>query len=455
MRGRRCPARRARSAGRALRSSISSRRRPGGRRRSPRPACPGAGAPLSCAEARPAAARVPRRSRRNRHCIRHVLRTTRDRQEPRFVGVLATVRTFALLGVEATTSVVEVDVRGGLPSFAIVGLPDAAVRESRERVRAAICNSGFEFPQSGSPSTSRPPTCRRPGPDYDLAIAAGLLVASGQLDRQRARGRRAWPGRSRSTARCGRSSACCRWRCGPGRRACVSSESLAPRGGGRPGRRRPAPTASGDAGDRDGHRARRLSATSRELGTAGRPGRRAPAAGLRRPRGGRPRRAARPGRAAPGAGGRSGRRPQPADAGPAGRRQVDGRPPHALDPASARDGRGDRGAGGRQRMRCQLPPLSRARITPVSRPSSHDLVRGAGRRRHPAPPGRADAARTAVLLFLDELPEFSRDALEALRQPLEEGRIVDRPRPAHVALPCRTMLVAAANPCPCGRAAGE
>ena len=61
--------------------------------------------------------------------------------------MLAAARTYALLGVDAREVRVEADVRTGLPCFALVGLPDAAVREARERVRAAVVNSGFEFPQ--------------------------------------------------------------------------------------------------------------------------------------------------------------------------------------------------------------------------------------------------------------------------------------------------------------------
>jgi magnesium chelatase family protein len=80
--------------------------------------------------------------------------------------VLAIVRTFALLGIEAREVRVEADVRLGLPCFALVGLPDAAVREARERVRAAIVNSGFQFPQRRiTANLARPPTCARPGPD--------------------------------------------------------------------------------------------------------------------------------------------------------------------------------------------------------------------------------------------------------------------------------------------------
>jgi magnesium chelatase family protein len=73
----------------------------------------------------------------------------------------ARARTFTLLGVEAREVQVEVDVRGGLPAFSIVGLPDAAVRESRERVRAALSNSGFEFPQQRITANLAPDLGRR------------------------------------------------------------------------------------------------------------------------------------------------------------------------------------------------------------------------------------------------------------------------------------------------------
>ena len=71
---------------------------------------------------------------------------------------------------------VEADVARGLPSFAIVGLPDAAVRESRERVRAAIVNSGFEFPQQRIIVNLAPADLRKAGPGFDLAIAAAMLA---------------------------------------------------------------------------------------------------------------------------------------------------------------------------------------------------------------------------------------------------------------------------------------
>lgn len=95
--------------------------------------------------------------------------------------MFALARTFALIGVAAEPVHVEVDIGGGLPSFTIVGLPDAAVRESRERVRSALVNSGFDYPQHRITANLAPADLRKAGPGFDLAIAAALLVATGQL----------------------------------------------------------------------------------------------------------------------------------------------------------------------------------------------------------------------------------------------------------------------------------
>ena len=96
--------------------------------------------------------------------------------------MLASVRTFALLGIEAREVQVDADVEsGGLPSFSLVGLPDPAVRESRERVRSALVNSGFKFPMHRITANLAPADLRKTGPSFDLAIAAALLAASGQI----------------------------------------------------------------------------------------------------------------------------------------------------------------------------------------------------------------------------------------------------------------------------------
>ncbi len=96
-------------------------------------------------------------------------------------NVLAKATTYAIDGVRARRVTVEVDIRRGLPSFSMVGLPDAAVRESRERVRAAMLNEGFEFPQNRITVNLAPADLQKAGPAFDLAIAAALLAAGGQI----------------------------------------------------------------------------------------------------------------------------------------------------------------------------------------------------------------------------------------------------------------------------------
>jgi magnesium chelatase family protein len=96
--------------------------------------------------------------------------------------MLSTVRSFSLDGINAQPMRVEVDVHRGLPGFAIAGMPEGAVRESRERVRAAIINAGFAFPLVRIVVDLAPASLRRAGPGLDLAIAAGILLASGQIE---------------------------------------------------------------------------------------------------------------------------------------------------------------------------------------------------------------------------------------------------------------------------------
>jgi magnesium chelatase family protein len=95
--------------------------------------------------------------------------------------VLAKVTSCAILGLEGAVVDVEVDVLPGLPNVTVVGLPDAAVQESRERVRSAIKNSGAKFPDQRVTINLAPADLRKEGPSYDLPIALGILMASGQL----------------------------------------------------------------------------------------------------------------------------------------------------------------------------------------------------------------------------------------------------------------------------------
>ncbi len=96
--------------------------------------------------------------------------------------MLTKTKTCALIGLDGVIVEVEVDISPGLPAFLVVGLPDTAVQESRERVRAAIRNSGFEFPMRRITVSIAPADLRKAGPAYDLPIAMAILGSSGQLE---------------------------------------------------------------------------------------------------------------------------------------------------------------------------------------------------------------------------------------------------------------------------------
>ncbi len=98
--------------------------------------------------------------------------------------MLSRIISYGLNGIDGFAVSVEVDVSGGLPCYETVGLPDAAVRESKERVRAAIKNSGFDYPNSRITISLAPADMRKEGSTYDLPIAMGLLRSSGQLNTQ-------------------------------------------------------------------------------------------------------------------------------------------------------------------------------------------------------------------------------------------------------------------------------
>ena len=97
--------------------------------------------------------------------------------------MLARIWSASLIGIDALKVGVEVDLSGGLPGVVIVGLPDTAVQESRERVRAALKNAGFEFPMRKVVINLTPADVRKEGPIYDLPIAIGILAASETVKR--------------------------------------------------------------------------------------------------------------------------------------------------------------------------------------------------------------------------------------------------------------------------------
>jgi magnesium chelatase family protein len=351
--------------------------------------------------------------------------------------MLATARTFTLDGIAARPVRVEVDVHRGLPAFSVVGLPDAAVREARERVRAALVNCGFEFPLRRIVANLAPADLRKAGPGLDLAIAAALLAASEQLS----------------------------WEALP-RLAMVGELAL-------DGSVRPVSGVLAIA-----EQAQRLGAEAVVV-----PAENGPEAALvgeievipLESLGQLP--ALAGGEWAP-----PPPRPMPLPLTPprGGPDLADLRgQPHlrwAMEVAAAGGHSllmiGPPGAGkslAAARLPSIMPPLSPgealevARIAsacgrlggrPGGRPfrSPHHTVTTAGLigGGNPPGPGEATLAHRGVL-FLDELCEFRRDALEALRGPLEDGWVSIARAGSGRRLPCRFMLVAASNPCPCGR----
>src|SRR5436853_6439684 len=95
--------------------------------------------------------------------------------------MLAMVRSCAIIGLEGALVEVEVDISNGMTAFAIVGLPDAAVNEAKDRVKAAIKNSGCLFPYKRITVNLAPADLRKEGPAYDLPIAIGILMANEQI----------------------------------------------------------------------------------------------------------------------------------------------------------------------------------------------------------------------------------------------------------------------------------
>ncbi len=286
----------------------------------------------------------------------------------RSVGaMLARIATFAIDGVDPRRVLVEVDIRSGLPAFTIVGLGDVAVRESRDRIRSAILNSGFEFPKRRITANLAPAFLRKAGPGFDAALALAVLVASEQVPAHvasRLRGVRRALARRRAAGGSGRA------RRGRGRQA------------GRPAAPDRPPRARAGGGDRRRDRSGgRLEPEGRRRAAAR--WRAAAAAGIDAG-GSRPRGRARPGRRARSGGRGAGdrdrrrRRAQPAARGAARHGQDDAGAADPVDPPGddARRGRGGHAAAQRRRR-----PHRRAHPQPpVPRPAPHDLAVGAGGR---------------------------------------------------------------------------
>src|SRR4051794_28141649 len=354
--------------------------------------------------------------------------------------MLANVATFAIEGVGSREVTVEVAVRRGLPTFTLVGLPDRAVREARERVRAALLNSALDFPQQRLTVNLAPAHVRKAGPGFDLAIAVGVLAATGQVPKEPLEscalhgelslGGGLRPGRGALAVALGaRSAGYARLAVAPGdagEAALVPEVEVIPvaglediarllRGELPPQRASPRPPRTRGAaarldladvrGQEDAKRALEIAAAGgHNMLMVGPPG--------------------------------------------AGKTMLARRLPGILPPPSFEEALEITRIGGVAGLSGGGLVSERPFRAPHHTISPQGLIGGGATPR----PGEVTLAHRGVL-FLDELAEFSRPALDALRQPLEEGRVEIMRGQRTIVFPARAMVVAATNPCPCGRPA--
>ena len=354
---------------------------------------------------------------------------------------LATVRSRALDGLQAPTVLVEVQLANGLPSFTLVGLADIEVRESRERVRAALQQSGFSFPTNKRITVNLAPAdLPKESGRFDLPIALGILAAAGQIDATRLAacefaGELSLAGELRPV------------------RGALALALAAHRAGGN--RMLVLPLASARVAAQVSGLDVRGAATLAEVVAALMPGDDAQPLAVAAPL---PRQATPDGPDLRDVKGQAGAKRALEIAAAGGHSLLLVGPPGTgksmlaqrlpgLLPALAEDealsiaalrGLNTTGDGA-------APAGCRPVRSPHHTASAVALVGGGS----PPRPGEISLAHGGVL-FLDEIPEFPRAALEALREPLETGRVTISRAARQASFPARFQLVAAMNPCPCG-----